>query len=164
MRFKHVAICISAGLTLWPTAAVANPEFDCFAEASPNVVTEGTNGQSFSVKVYNGPSLPASVPIQEITTVRVIPPIGHVEATSASAPHPWTDIRLLGSDPTEVRYRGGAIGVGGSHVFSYTGDVLVTTHPGLHTNAYLVRGSVGTTSTRACLPVRPGALDLTINP
>jgi hypothetical protein len=157
---RKTAVFFVAIVVLGPTTALGGPAAQpCYAEVSPNTVVAGTTGQSFTLKVYNGTSLPVPLPIEEINRVRIWAVWSDlVYITSASALPPWQ----ASVDPplaTTARYRDGKIPTGGSETFSFAGNVE-NTSANMYWTVFFSRDGWMTASN--CQPVRPGALDLIV--
>ena len=143
-----------------PSMAKAGPLGpECLAEISPNTVTAGSTGQSFTLRVYNGAPLPVALPTEEIGSVRLFSNwVDLVLITSASASPSW-ETRVFDPPGTVARYRGGEIPLGGFETFSAAGNVEDTTA----TEDWTVSTSRdGGMTYRTCAPIRSGALDLIV--
>ena len=161
-----VAVAVLALGAASPAAASGPVSPACYAEVSPRVVRSGTVGQSFTVTVENGPSLPEPIEIEQINAVRAVtpfylpetgPPIEMVTATSASGPTPWT-ARIAGS-PSRILYEGGTMSLGDEERFAIVGDVANETG----TFDWIVQASGDSgQSARFCQPTFSGALDITV--
>lgn len=132
------------------------------ATASVNIhnVLEGQAGKAFTINVRNAETGPAPIG-KTISEVRIIPPTGRIEAVGGSATG-WTDVRLLGSSPTEVLFRGGSIAPGGNLNFTVIGDITNQRAVDSGDN-WLVRVSSNFTTTSAATGAA-NALTTTVRP
>jgi len=125
-RSSKVGLVLSLTLVIGLFVGVLPAFAQAAATASVNVrnVLAGQDGKEFLVTVTNTEpmELPGGLGGRTISTVRIIPPIARITAVGGSAPG-WDDVALLGTDPTEVRFRGGSLAPGASATFTVIGDV-----------------------------------------
>lgn len=156
---------LMVGLVLWvglvsPVGSAANaavlPEVGCTAEIAPRVVSAGTQGQSFTLRVYDGPEAVSSpVVIEPISAVVAIPQGNRITVTSASAIE-WL-ARVTSSG--HAIYTDGQIGITRSDAFGVSADVGTF----LGTTNWDIYGSRDEGKTLfLCQPAYAGALDLTV--
>lgn len=167
-KAKRVSIVVAmlvlgAGV---PARASDPATIACRAEVSPRRVTSGATGESFTLKVGNGPGLPSPFSIAEIDFLRVQapyylqewPPIEIVVPTSAAGPSPWT-ARIVGS-PAWIVYEQGRIPLGDQEAFFTVADIANERG----TFEWIIEASRdGGRTLQYCEPAFSGALDIIVS-
>ncbi|MGH2691132.1 MAG: hypothetical protein ACRDHM_01360 [Actinomycetota bacterium] len=158
-RSSKVGLVLSLTLVIGLFLGVFPASASAVATASVNIhnVLAGQAGKAFTINVTNAETALVGKPIKE---VRILPPTGRIEAVGGSAPG-FAQVALLGSNPTEVRFRGGTIAPGGNLSFTIIGDI--TTQRAVDSgDNWLVRVSSDFLNTSAATGAGANALTTTV--
>jgi len=125
-RSSKVGLVLSLTLVFGLFLGVLPASAQAVATASVNIhnVLAGQVGKPFTINVVNAEpmTLPGDLGGRTINEVRIVPPTGRITAVGGSA-EGWNEVHLLGTNPTEILFRGGTIAPGDDFDFTVLTDV-----------------------------------------
>ena len=123
-----LSLALVIGLFLGVMPAMASAVSTAFVNV--HNVLAGQDGKIFTVRVNN--TEPAGIgglnAGKTINEVRIRPPVDLIDAVlpGSSGPGGFTDIRVVGDPPAEIRFRGGSLAPGSNGTFTIAADVRDT--------------------------------------